>query len=138
MNFFDSHHNEINAFPGSSVSDWTVDLNNWNTTREYEDTGRREETADKARKAQNPYPPFKGKQTDLDTTDLDNINLEEVEMDEVLTIYENMWEYSASDHLINTPQDFRVGLLLKGTIRRQEKAVDLLGTLCRDVLADWE
>ena len=87
--------------------------------------------------AQTPRRTVKGKQTDLDTTDLDNINLEEVEMDEVLTIYENMWEYSASDHLINTPQDFRVGLLLKGTIRRQEKVVDLLGNLCRDVLADW-
>ena len=34
------------------------------------------------------------------------------------------------------PQTYRVGLFLKAIIRRQEKAVDLLGNLCRDVLAD--
>ena len=31
------------------------------------------------------------------------------------------------------PQAFRVGLLLKDIIRNQEKAVGLLGNLCRDV-----
>ena len=45
--------------------------------------------------------------------ELDIIKLEEVGMYEGLTIYENMWEASASDHSINMPQVFRVGLLLK-------------------------
>ena len=39
-------------------------------------------------------------------------------------------------HYINMPHAFWVGLFLKVTIRRKEKAVEILGTLCRDVLAD--
>ena len=38
---FDSRRNFITAFPGSLVSDWTVALNTWNTTRDSEDAGRR-------------------------------------------------------------------------------------------------
>ena len=59
-------------------------------------------------------------------------------MDEGLTIYENIRKASTSVHSIDMPQDFWVGLLLKSIIRRQEKVVDLLGTLYRDVLVDWE
>ena len=70
--------------------------------------------------------------------ELDIIKLEEVGMYEGLTIYENMWEASASDHSINMPQVFRVGLLLKSIRKTQEKVVDLLGTLCRDISEDWD
>ena len=38
---FDSHHYVITTFPGSLVSDWTMALNTWNTTRDSEDVGRR-------------------------------------------------------------------------------------------------
>ena len=48
-----------------------------------------------------------------------------------------MWEASASDHSIDIPQAFRVGLFFEAIRRRQEMAVDLLRTLCRDVLEDW-
>ena len=70
--------------------------------------------------------------------EIDIINLKEVGMYEGLTIYENMWEASALDHSIDMPQVFRVGLFLKAIRKTQEKAVDLLGTLCRDILEDWE
>ena len=52
---FDSHRDAITAFPGSSVSDWTVALNTWNTTRE--------DTAEKDLKYQTPSLHVKGKQT---------------------------------------------------------------------------
>ena len=67
---------------------------------------------------------------------LDTINLEEVGKDEDLSIYEKVWEDFALDHSINTPHSFRMWLLLKAIIRRQEKAVELLGTLCGDILVD--
>ena len=92
---------------------------------------------DKARTAQTPLQPVKGKHTKLDMMELDNINLEEVRMDEGLTKYEKMWEASSLDHSIDMPQAFRVELFLKAVIRRQEKAVNLLVNLCRDVLAYW-
>ena len=133
---FDSHNDVINVFPGSSVSDWNLALNTWNTTRDSKDAGRREGMAEKARTAQNPRHPVKGKYADLDMMELDTINLEEVGMDEGLTIYENIWEASASDHSINMNHAFHVGLFLKYTRRRQDKAVELWGNLCRDVLAD--
>ena len=57
-------------------------------------------------------------------------------MDEGFTIYENMWEASASDHSIDMPQAFRVELFLKAISMRQENSVDVLGTLCRDVSED--
>ena len=69
--------------------------------------------------------------------ELDTINLKEVGMDEGLAIYEKIPKASNSVHSIDMPQAFWVGLLLKAIIRRQEKVVDLLGNLCRDVLADW-
>ena len=42
-------------------------------------------------------------------------------MDGFLTIYENMWEASASDHSIDMPQAFWVELFLKAISTRQEK-----------------
>ena len=119
------------------MSDCTVALNTWNTTRYSEDLGRREDTTDKDRTAQTPRSPVKGKQTDLDMMDLDNINLEEVGMDESLNIYEKMWEASALNHSVDMPEAFRVGLFLKAISRRQKKAVELLGTLCRAVSVGW-
>ena len=41
----DYHCDNITTFFGSLVSNWTVALNTWNTTREYEDAIRREDTA---------------------------------------------------------------------------------------------
>ena len=95
MSLFESHRNFITAFPGRSVYDWTVTLNIWNTTRDSEDAGSREDTADKARTAQTPRRPVKGKQTKLDMMGIDTINLDDVGMDEGLTIYEKMSEASA-------------------------------------------
>ena len=90
MVLFDSHRDAINNFLGRSVSDWTVALNTWNTTRDFEDAVRRENTMDKARKAKTPRRPVMGKQTDLDMMELDTTNLEEVGMDEGFNIYEEM------------------------------------------------
>ena len=67
---------------------------------------------------------------------LDTINLEEVGMYEGLIIYENIWEASDLYQSINMPQAFWMVLFLKAISRRQEKAVDLLENLYRDVLAD--
>ena len=77
---FDPHSNSITAFPWSSVSNWTVALNTWNTTRYSEDAGRREDMADKDRTAQTQCRPVKVKHTELDMMELDTINLEEVGM----------------------------------------------------------
>ena len=41
------------------------------------------------------------------------------------------------DCSVNVPHAFRVGLFLEAIIRRQGKAVELLGNLCGDVLTDW-
>ena len=57
-------------------------------------------------------------------------------MDEGLTIYKNMWEAYDLDHSIDISQAFCVGLFLGDISSRKEKGVDLLGTLCRDVLVD--
>ena len=38
---FDFHCNAITAFLESSVYDWNVDLNTWNTTNDSEEEGRR-------------------------------------------------------------------------------------------------
>ena len=59
MELFESHRDAITAFPGSLVSDWTMALNTWNTTRDSEDAGRREDTANKDRTAQTPLCPIK-------------------------------------------------------------------------------
>ena len=61
MALFDSHFDAITAFLGRLVSNWTVALKTWNTTREYKDAGRREDTTDKARKAQTTSQSVKGK-----------------------------------------------------------------------------
>ena len=47
-----------------------------------------------------------------------------------------MWEDSALDHLIDILHSFQVGLFPKAISRSQEKSVELLGTLCRNVLDD--
>ena len=39
-------------------------------------------------------------------------------------------------HYIDMPQDFWVGLFFDSIIRSQDKAVELLGTMCRDVPVD--
>ena len=77
---FGSHRNVIAAFPGSLVSDWTVVLNNWNTTSDLEDTGRSEEMVDRSRRDQTPLLPDIREDIDLDMMALDTINLEEVGM----------------------------------------------------------
>ena len=117
MSLFDSFRDAIAAFPGNSVSDRNVALNTWNTTRESEYTGKREDTVDKARTDQTPERPDKGENTDLGTMVLDTINLDEVGMDEGLNIYGNMWDAYASDHSIDIPQAFRVGLFLEAISR---------------------
>ena len=136
MALFDTHRNVITAFPGRSVSGWTVSLNTWNKTIDSEDKGSLDDTTDKSRTDKTSRRPVKYKQTNLYIIELDTINLEEFEMDEGLTIYEKMWGASALDHSIDMNQAFWVGWLLKAISRRQEKAVDLWGTLCRDVSSD--
>ena len=41
VEYFYLHHDTDATFMGSSVSNWTVALNIWNTTRDLEDSGRR-------------------------------------------------------------------------------------------------
>ena len=53
-----------------------------------------------------------------------------------LTMYEEMWEASAFNHSIDMPQAFWVGLIPKAISRKQEKAVEIFGNLCRDFSAD--
>ena len=64
--FFESHRNAIVGFPGMYVSDWTMALNTCSITKDFKDTVRREDTAEKARTAQNPCRPVKGEQTYLE------------------------------------------------------------------------
>ena len=68
---------------------------------------------------------------------LDTINLYVVAKDEGSATYENVWEASALDQSIDTPHFFLVGLFLEAIIRRKEKAVELLETLCGNVSTDW-
>ena len=56
--------------------------------------------------------------------------------DENLGIYEKVWKAYALDHYMNVPHFFWVGLLLEAVSRKQEKAVEILRTLCGDVLVD--
>ena len=42
---FDLNHDIIVALTGILVSDWTVALNTWNTTRDLDDKGRKEDMA---------------------------------------------------------------------------------------------
>ena len=80
VELFDLHCNAIAAFPGSLVSDWTLDLNTWITTRDLEDTGRSEEMVDRASRDKTPLLPDKREEVDLDMMALDTINLEEMGM----------------------------------------------------------
>ena len=59
MELFESHRDAITAFMGRSVYDWTVVLNTWNTTRDFEYMGRKEDMGDKYRMAQPPRWPIK-------------------------------------------------------------------------------
>ena len=118
VTLFGSHFDAIKSFPWITVSDWTVALNTWNTTRGSDYAGRREDKMDKTRMHQTPFNHVKFKQNDLEMMELDTINLEEVGVDECLTTYEKMLEASASDHSIDMPQAFRVGLFLMAISRR--------------------
>ena len=134
---FDSHRDAIATFPGSSVSDWTMALNNWNTTRQSEDAGRRGYTSERSRRYQTPCRLDKREKFDLDMMALDTINLVEVGKDEGLATYEKVWEASALDHSIYIPHYFHASLFLEAISRRQKKEVELLGTLCGEISADW-
>ena len=68
--------------------------------------------------------------------DLNTINLEDVGKDEVLLTYEKVWEALALAQSIDMPHSFQVRLFLEAISRRQDKVVELFGTLCGDVLAD--
>ena len=50
-------------------------MNTWNKTRESEDAGSREDTAEKASTDKKPRRPVKVEQTKLDIMALDTINL---------------------------------------------------------------
>ena len=88
MDLFNSTCDAIAAFTVSSVSNWTVDLNTWNTTRKSEEAGRREDTAERAKMTQTPHHPDKREKVDLYMMALDIINLEEVGKDKGLATYE--------------------------------------------------
>ena len=75
MALFDLHHNVIADFLGSLVSDWNVSLNTWNMTRDSEDAGRREDTAERSRMSQTPIRPDKRENVYLDRMALDTVNL---------------------------------------------------------------
>ena len=66
----------------------------------------------------------------MDMVSLETINLEDVGKYGGLSTYEKLWEDSALAHSIDTPHSFWVGLFLDAIIRRQEKAAELLGTMC--------
>ena len=72
---FDLHRYAIASFLGISASNWTVALNNWNTTRDSEDAGRREDTAERSRMSQTPIRPDKRENVDLYMMALDTVNL---------------------------------------------------------------
>ena len=80
VELLDLHRDVIAAFTGSLVSDWTVALNTWNTTRDLEETGRSEEMVDRASRDKTPLLPDKREEVDLDMMALDTINLEEMGM----------------------------------------------------------
>ena len=56
-------------------------LNTWNTTRELEDEGRREDTGERSNRDQTPFRTDKRKKVDLHIMALYTINLEEVGKD---------------------------------------------------------
>ena len=76
MAFFDSRCDSITAFLGRSVSNWTMALKNWNTTRDSEEAGKRGHMAENASTAQTPHRTVNGRQTDLEMMELDTISLE--------------------------------------------------------------
>ena len=59
MALFNLHRDSIANFPGRSVSDWNVALKTWNTTRDLEYSGRREDTAERASIDQTTQHPDK-------------------------------------------------------------------------------
>ena len=118
VTLFELHCCAIAAFPGISLSDWTVYLNTWNTNKDSEDTGRRDDKSKRARKAQNHRRQEKRENVDLDMMALGNINLKEVGTDKDLDTYENVWEASSLNHSIDTPHSFWVRSFLEAMIRR--------------------
>ena len=74
----------------------------------------------------------------MDIMNMETINLKEMGKDEGLATYEKVWEASDLAQSINIPHYFWVGLFLEAIIRTQEKAVDLLGILCGEVLVNWK
>ena len=78
----------------------------------------------------------KREKVDLGMMALYTINLEEVGKDKGLATYGKVWEAYYLAHSVNIPHSFWVVLFLDAISSRQEKAVDLLGTLCGDFLAD--
>ena len=83
------------------------------------------------------HRPDKKEKIDLDMMALDTINPEEVGKYEGLSTYEKVWGDYALDHSINTPHYFWVGLFLESVSRRQEKVMEILGTMCGEFLEDW-
>ena len=137
MALFDSHRDAIATFPGISVSNWTVDMNTWNTTRDLEDIVRREEMDKRSRKVQTPRHMEKIEKVELDVMALDTINLDEVGKDKLLETYEKLWGASDLAHSIDRPNSYQLGLFLEAISRRQEKAMEILGTLFGEVSAYW-
>ena len=75
MALFESHRNAIVGFPGMYVSDWTMALNTCNITKDFKDTVRREDTAEKARMDHTPQRPVESEHTNLDMMSLDTNNI---------------------------------------------------------------
>ena len=75
MVLFDSHRDVISVSPKSLVSNWTVDLNTWNTNRDSEDSGMREDTEERARMDQITHCPYRREKADLDIMARDTIKL---------------------------------------------------------------
>ena len=84
---------------------------------------------ERARMSQTPYCPDKREKVDLEMMALGTIKLEEVGKDKDLVTYERVWEDLALDHSIDMTHSFWVGLLLEAIITRQDKVVELLGTM---------
>ena len=80
---------------------------------------------------------YKRDKDDLDMMAPNTIKLEELGKNEGLGTYEKLWEAFTLSQSINIPHYFWVGLFLETISRRQEKTVELFGTLYGDVFSDW-
>ena len=104
--------------------------------RDLENVGIREDTAERTRMSQTPRHLDKREKFDLEMIALDTIKLEEIGKEEGLVTYEKVWAASDLDHYIDMPHYFQVGLFNEAIIRRQEKAMEILVTVCGDVSTD--